>query len=248
MVHWYGQAYVKFISKYEQFIENSILAFSKKKLTDITGKSLHDINKYLEESSEIFSYVTEKIKPYRYRVNMGASIFPLRAPLLYVICRAVKPDIIIETGVASGSSTTFLLHALEKNGKGHLYSIDLPRPSSTNFENDKYSYNAEIPENKEIGWLVHENLKSSWTLSLGRSNDILPELLKGLNSVDIFIHDSDHSYEYMLYEFRTAWPFVKQGGYIMSDDIHLNDAFSTFVKECNPSKSKILRHTGVIRK
>jgi hypothetical protein len=45
---------------------------------------------------------------------------------LYVICRVAKPVRIVETRVASGLSTTYDLEALEKNGQGELYSIDMP--------------------------------------------------------------------------------------------------------------------------
>ena len=34
----------------------------------------------------------------------------------------------METGVASGYSTTMILAAMERNGLGRLYSIDLPLP------------------------------------------------------------------------------------------------------------------------
>lgn len=45
---------------------------------------------------------------------------------LYTIIRIRKPDIVVETGVAQGVSSTFILQALEDNGRGQLYSIDLP--------------------------------------------------------------------------------------------------------------------------
>ena len=46
--------------------------------------------------------------------------------LLYVICRVMKPTNVIETGVASGASSAFILLGLDKNQHGTLYSIDLP--------------------------------------------------------------------------------------------------------------------------
>jgi hypothetical protein len=46
--------------------------------------------------------------------------------MLYAIVRAYKPDIVVETGVARGASSSFILCAMHENGKGHLYSIDLP--------------------------------------------------------------------------------------------------------------------------
>ena len=44
--------------------------------------------------------------------------------LLYCFCRFIKPEIVIETGASTGLLTTFILRALEDNGKGLLYSIE----------------------------------------------------------------------------------------------------------------------------
>jgi hypothetical protein len=46
--------------------------------------------------------------------------------ILYSIVRAYKPEIVVETGVAHGVTSAFLLCAMHENRKGHLYSIDLP--------------------------------------------------------------------------------------------------------------------------
>src|SRR3954465_14183463 len=43
---------------------------------------------------------------------------------LYGITRALRPEIVIETGVAAGISSCFLIAALIENGSGRLYSID----------------------------------------------------------------------------------------------------------------------------
>jgi hypothetical protein len=51
---------------------------------------------------------------------------------------------------------------------------------------------------------------------------------KMLGSIDIFIHDSEHSYENMMFEYMTAWDHLKEGGILLSDDTNLNKAFSDF--------------------
>lgn len=40
--------------------------------------------------------------------------------------RLVKPDIMVETGVARGASSAVALAAMQENDRGHLHSIDLP--------------------------------------------------------------------------------------------------------------------------
>src|SRR4051812_6926009 len=46
--------------------------------------------------------------------------------LCYAVCRARKPRVVVETGVAFGVTTAFILKALEQNGSGELHSVDLP--------------------------------------------------------------------------------------------------------------------------
>jgi predicted O-methyltransferase YrrM len=45
---------------------------------------------------------------------------------LYVLCRASKPGVFVETGVAGGMSSSYILRALDKNAYGKLFSIDVP--------------------------------------------------------------------------------------------------------------------------
>jgi len=50
-----------------------------------------------------------------------------------------------------------------------------------------------------------------------------------MKSIDIFIHDSLHTPQTMKYEFEKAWPFVRAGGLLISDDVEGNSAFVDFV-------------------
>lgn len=160
----------------------------------------------------------------------------LRAPTLYTLCRIIKPEIIVETGVADGFSSAFILNALEVNQKGHLYSIDLPNQPGQ-----------ELREGKATGWLVTENLKKRWTLILGSSQEKLPPLLESLKKIDIFYHDSGHSYENMMFEFKMALGYVNERGHIISDDITDNNAFRDFYISTN-SQSLRLFKLGIMKK
>jgi len=151
------------------------------------------------------------------------------AKLLYTLTRFFKPQIIIETGVASGLSSFMFLLALEKNSKGHLYSID---------------FHTETPERKKTGWLVHDNLKERWNLELGDSKKILPIILDKLKKCDIFFHDSNHSYEHMTWECETVWPYLKTA--LLCDDINQNKAFDDFSKKPNRKGFKISNRNGII--
>ena len=42
------------------------------------------------------------------------------------------------------------------------------------------------------------------------------------------MHDSLHTYKYMMEEFQIAWPFIKKHGFLVSDDVSDNNAFLDF--------------------
>jgi len=137
------------------------------------------------------------------------------ARLCYIACRARRPDTVIETGVAYGVTTTFVLTALEVNGRGRLHSIDLP-PLGT-------------AADAAVGALVPDQLRARWTLHRGASRRILPPLLAQLGTVDMFIHDSLHTSRTMRWEFETAHRHGGRPFVLLADDIELNRAFEEFV-------------------
>ncbi len=139
---------------------------------------------------------------------------------IYCCIRVLAPDNIIETGVAHGYSSWIILNALHKNNKGKLFSIDLPN----NDTNTDYNFK----DQPTTGWLVPDSLRGRWEMHLGDAKVILPQLLEKIGKLDLFFHDSDHSFEHMQYEFSTVHPYMKKGGVILSDDVHKNAAFEQY--------------------
>lgn len=66
-----------------------------------------------------------------------------------------------------------------------------------------------------------------------------PSLLSRWGTIDIFFDDSDHSYDHQLWTYRTAWPFVREGGPVTYDDVDWTTGFSEL-----PKRSDALRSTG----
>lgn len=145
----------------------------------------------------------------------------------YVLCRVMKPDVVVETGVAYGVTSTFILHALASNGCGHLWSVDLP-PLAQGA--DDY-----------VGRLVPEKLRERWTLTRGSAQRVLPALLSKWQNIDIFIHDSLHTYTHMIFEFSKAWPSLRAGGALIADDVEGNRAFEDFALRVSQSYSAVVR-------
>ena len=178
--------------------------------------------------------------------------------LMYAIVRKMRPNLIVETGVWHGVSTNYILKALEDNDNGRLISIDLPAYIETggqrtfnpyavkrtqiiddsgkvkNMDNtnpvpkkDKMIF---LPKGQEPGWIISDNYRKRWELILGPSEQILPTLFEKDLEVDIFLHDSNHSYETMMFEFEIAYDNLKKGGLILADNIHWNSSLYDF---CN---------------
>ena len=171
--------------------------------------------------------------------NLG-SLGPLEARILYLIIRSVKPKIVIETGVANGVSSTMILLAMNMNNSGKLFSIDY---SNTTINSKKGG--TKLPESKKSGWLIPQKLKERWELRLGDSKIILPKLVNELNECDVFLHDSDHKYEHMMFEFNTIMPYVKK--FILSDDIGRHSAFDDFVDKNKLFFHKITTSLGIMK-
>ncbi len=144
-------------------------------------------------------------------------------PLLYVLVRALKPVIVVETGVEAGNSSVSILQALKHNGGGTLYSIELGQ-----VERFEEGSPCSLPWDK-IGYLVPAELKDYWHLIRGDARYELPRLLTTLGKIDLFLHDSLHTDEHMKFEYETAWPCLKEDGCLLSDDI--GNAFVSFANK-----------------
>lgn len=166
------------------------------------------------DNSPVWKKVAENLSLYPNGYGMQMT---KESATLYLLVRLMKPDLIIETGVSAGVSSTYILRALHDNNKGELHSIDLPPDN--------------IPSGKECGWLVPETLRTRWYLHIGDAKDLLEPLLESLQRIDFFIHDSLHTYDHMMWEFRTAWQYLNLRGVMLAHDIGRNMAFSDFMKE-----------------
>ena len=104
-----------------------------------------------------------------------------------------------------------------------------------------------INEKYPAGDFVPEYLKDRWTLILGNAKEELPTLLKKINKISVFFHDSLHTYEHMMFEYETAWPHITKSGLLLSHDVVWNKAFLKFSKKVN-SKPLIYYSLGMIKK
>ncbi len=150
---------------------------------------------------------------------------------LYVLVRCLGPDRVVETGVASGISSSIILRALERNGRGRLTSVDLPIRSGTGSINaDGIRDETHIPPTERPGWGIPDDLRSRWTLLEGDTRVRLVDAWSDGPRPSLFFHDSEHSFEVMDFEFRTAWTSLSDEGVLYADDIFWNAAFPRFAR------------------
>ena len=154
----------------------------------------------------------------------------LLAQFCYAITRCMRPSIVLETGVCYGVTSSYFLRALELNGTGQLHSIDLP-PLGKNA--DAY-----------VGSFVPGQLRRRWMLHRGTTRRLLRPLLASMGHVDVFLHDSLHTYRNMRMEFAAVWPKLSCGGVLISDDVEGNAAFDELVRQRDVALSLVLKETG----
>ena len=199
-------------------------------LTDDNPEVIQGYANEIKENREFHEILKKNRK--RYRGGSFFSWFPsigtMLGTMIYALCRSVKPDKVVETGVASGVSSSYILCALEENGHGKLYSID-------------------VPWDKQSGWIVPDYLRHRWLLDKGRSSEKLPSLLERLRAIDIFLHDSDHSYRNMLWEYQTAWKYLSDEGLLLSHNVDENNAFPDFCESVGLEGFLLTNMGGVVK-
>jgi hypothetical protein len=132
----------------------------------------------------------------------------------------LQPHVVVETGVARGVTSRFVLEAMERSGAGTLSSVDLPAVDSR-----FHSQNAIA---------VPEHLRHRWTYVLGTSRRRLPTVLAQLGEIDLFIHDSLHTGPNTRFEIDHAWDVLRPGGAMLVDDVYDNLAFHQLVERVQP--------------
>lgn len=215
-----------------------MFAADERILAALTGTTASEISRFLREpfhDSRFYEHLRNAEGQLGEISSIGADFYAKRVLLQYVIVRALKPSCVLETGIANGVSSAYILLAMQRNEKGSLYSIDV---------ND----GSFLPGGKQVGWIVPAWLQQRWTPRFGDARELLPSVLADLRSLDVFIHDSLHTYDHMKFEYEQAYPYLLHGGVLISDDALWNPAFEEFAQAVAPPVVGVIRGVGVLRK
>lgn len=176
-----------------------------------------------ERLDSLMSDIGERLKSHGLATGRGtygwysdAEITLARA--VWCATQHIRPEVVIETGVAHGVTTRIVLEALNRNDRGHLWSIDLPHPLDHRLH-------------AQTGVAVTEDCRARWTYLEGASRQRLPRLVLDVGHVELFIHDSLHTAKNTLFEMEQAASAMPPGGVMLIDDIKSHLGFATFARQ-----------------
>jgi hypothetical protein len=129
----------------------------------------------------------------------------------YAVARAIKPRVIIETGVERGHGALLLCAALLRNEKegfpGRYFGTDI---------------------NPQAGWLLSDKYAAVGKILVG---DSIASLHGISEPVDLFINDSDHSAEYEGREYEVIGPKLSHQAIVLGDNAHVTDKLAIFSRK-----------------
>jgi hypothetical protein len=129
----------------------------------------------------------------------------------YALARALKPGVIVETGVEKGLGATVLCCALLRNAQegrsGRYFGTDIDRGA---------------------GALWGEPYSSVGAILYG---DSIESLMRLDGPIDLFINDSDHSADYEAREYGVIAPKLSPNAVVIGDNAHVTDVLLRFSRE-----------------
>jgi len=183
-----------------------------------SGATFLEIQSYINEARKDKLLETHIIK--ETRRSPQSSYADLRVSFgrrlgWYAFVRALRPKVIIETGIDKGLGSVLLCSALLRN-------------KSDGFEG-RY-YGTDI--NPDAGYLLSAPYSEVGEVLYG---DSIESLQKFNQIIDLFINDSDHSSEYEKKEYLTIKNKLAPTAYILGDNSHITDELATFSADAGRS-------------
>jgi cephalosporin hydroxylase len=182
----------------------------------------NQMNNSLQKAAKEFNVESNKVQ-YSYNFSwMGRPIiqYPQDMIAMQEIIWQVKPDLIIETGIAHGGSLIYYASLLELIGKGEVLGIDIDIREHNRREIEKH------PMFKRIKMIQGSSV----------SNEIIEKVkdcAAGKKSVIVCL-DSNHTHEHVLRELELYSPFVSLHSYIVVFDTIVEDLPEGYFSQKRP--------------
>jgi len=135
--------------------------------------------------------------------------FPQDILAMQEIIWSVRPDLIVETGIAHGGSLIFYASVLELLGHGQVLGIDIDIRAHNRIEIERH------PMFKRIAMLEGSSTEA-------RIAKQVHELAQDKSTIVVAL-DSNHTHEHVLQELRLYSPLVRAGSYLIVFDTSIED-------------------------
>lgn len=179
----------------------------------VVGHPPTEIDGYLRELQEdetLRAHYAREIHRYGRLAPLEARLQVGRRAGWYAVARALKPKVVIETGVERGHGAITLTAALLRNRAegfpGRYFGTDL-HPEMGKLLCGPYA---------EVGQIIY--------------GDSATTLEAFSQPIDLFINDSDHSAAYEAREYRVVDGKMSPGGVILGDNAHVTDELVSFAE------------------
>jgi len=179
-------------------------------------------NSALRKAADMFNNVSNSAK-YSYNFSwMGRPIiqYPQDMIAMQEIIWDIKPDLIIETGIAHGGSLIYYASLLELIGSGEVLGIDI----------DIRGYNRNEIENHPMFKRINMIQGSSIDETIISE---VKQYVEGQKKV-IVVLDSNHTHDHVLKELELYSPFVTIGSYIIVFDTIVEDLPKNYFSDPRP--------------
>jgi len=182
-------------------------------ISRVSGSTIHQAEVAANGITTHFESIEELSHNIKHSGRSYYAQFP--APIdLFALVKLTRPRSLVESGVASGVSSAFLLLGIESNSEGVLHSIDFPVFRKRGPGNESWA----IPPGKSSGWAVPAKLQNRWDLREGRSEDLLRPLLEEISTVDLYCHDSPVDFRHFEFEMKLVRNHLKPGSLVIADN------------------------------
>lgn len=186
--------------------------------------------------------VEDLISNHKPKININGRTCHHRVDILYGLTEFFSLKKYLEIGVHNGSSMSYVLQSNKNEtcvGIDPFETLKTVDPEMTHYQNiDK------VTEEKTLNNLNNNNkYNSNIKLIKKLSIDVLDEEISEINLLFI---DGDHSYEAALNDYYKYSKYVKSGGFIVFDDLHISGVKNCFNKIVNTDKN--IKLFGIYKK
>jgi predicted O-methyltransferase YrrM len=168
-------------------------------VADLAGRGVADARSAIDEVAndrELTVHLSRAVGESARRGLMDREIKLGRRVGWYALVRMLEPEHVVETGTDKGLGSCVLAAAVLRNGHGRVTTLDI---------------------NPAAGAMIADPYADVIDLRIGDSLDALG----GLDAVDLFLHDSDHSAGHEAHELAAITPRLTETALVLSDNAHV---------------------------